>query len=97
MFSWNSQMNFESIDHSVGRYRLQVETDNLDQFKFMEQMAQNCLDKKLEYVPHGCWYFVNQDHGKCSNCGHIVHTSFAFHPNYCEECGCKMDLGNTKE
>ena len=42
-------------------------------------------------VVHGCWYFVNCSTGRCSNCGHIVKTDLAFHPNYCEECGCKMD------
>jgi hypothetical protein len=61
--------------------------------KFALQVVYDEPTVDAEPVRHGRWEYVNASHGmmcSCSECGEIPE---CFEPNYCPNCGAKMDGG----
>lgn len=72
-FNFNSQMC-----HGEKEYKIQITTDNYEQFLFMQEKARECIDKKDNECNH-TWvddYIIARDDGtykvrhcKCIKCG----------------------------
>ena len=45
----------------------------------------------VEEVKHGRWEFVNDYESKCTNCKEDSFVDHNEEPNYCPNCGAKMD------
>lgn len=92
---WNSQQG-------EGLYSLQFETDNKQKYKLVEKAAQMAIDGKTvddfaevrhgewkEHFAFGCWHY------DCPFCddGYATKEKDKKRPNYCQNCGAKMDGG----
>ena len=91
--SWKSQQGNE-------QYSLQFETDNIEKYKLVEKAAQMAVDGKtaadVVEVKHGEWkehYSFGCWHYDCPFCedGYATKEKDKTPPNYCQNCGAKMD------
>lgn len=70
-FSFNSQ-----VSHEDKEYKIQITTDNYEQFLYMQEKARECVDKKHKECEHE-WEFMDLcidnfytiRNYKCSKCG----------------------------
>lgn len=60
-----------------------------------------CVEKQpvADAVPavHGRWVFLNDYQSECSECHKVYWVDHASEPNYCPNCGAKMDGGKDNE
>ena len=59
------------------------------------EMAKARVDKaptiEAEPVRHGRWEYVNDYQSQCTNCKELSWVDHDNEPNYCPNCGAKMD------
>lgn len=69
--------------------------------QFIIELVRSYPTIEAEPVRHGCW--IEKEHYNlhgdnycdclCSECGHRISRPNGFYPDYCEDCGTKMDGG----
>lgn len=87
-------------------YRLNFDTDNLDYYLLMQEIARHCIDGKpaadVAPVRHGRWIHPVPGDGEnhCSVC-HAEQPWFYgygyYEPDYCPNCGARMDKEDEHE
>jgi hypothetical protein len=87
MFSFNSQMN---NNDDKKEYTIQITTDNYEQFKFMQDMARECVDGKHK---EGCLAMQEwlKDYNKVAPVTNyddftLVPNTTQFIPDACKNC-----------
>ena len=101
MFSFNSQITKLKNKANTTEYTIQITTDNYEQYKFMQDVARECVDGKHKesILSMAEWITAYKDSDTVSNMPNIGDTTIigtdSYISNYCKNCPQHPSNGGT--